>query len=280
MIPAPFEYEVAESADQAVELLGHYGSDAKLIAGGHSLLPLMRLRLAHPNALVDIGRLTHLSFVREEGDKIAIGALTTHDDVQHNDLLRSHCGIVAQAAGRIGDPQVRHRGTIGGSISHGDPASDLPAVLLALDAEFVVRGPTGDRIVGARDFFKDFLQVDLSQHEIVTEIRVPKLDGRGWSYLKFSPRAQDWAVVGVAAILHRSNGSIDSASVGLASMGTTPLRASGVEEALTSGAAVEDAAQEASRDTSPPSDQIGSAEYRTALVKVLTKRALEEALTH
>ena len=278
MIPSPFEYEVAESADQAVELLGHYGSDAKLIAGGHSLLPLMRLRLANPTALIDVGRLSHLSFVREEGDKIAIGALTTHDDVHHSELLRSNCGIVARAAGRIGDPQVRHRGTIGGSVAHGDPASDLPAVLLALDAEFVVRGPTGDRMVGARSFFKDFLQVDLSPHEIVTEIRVPKLDGSGWSYEKFTNRAQDWAVVGVADVVHRSNGSIDRASIGLATMGATPLRASAVEEALTSGAGIEEAAQEAARDTSPPSDQIGSAEYRTALSKVLTRRALEEAL--
>jgi carbon-monoxide dehydrogenase medium subunit len=262
MIPAPFEYEVAESADHAVELLGRFGEDAKLLAGGHSLLPLMKLRLAQPSALVDIGRVSDHSYVREEGDAIAIGALTCHEDVHFDEALRQHCPLVAHAAGEVGDPQVRHLGTIGGSVAHGDPASDLPSVLLTLDAEFVVHGPQGDRVVGAGDFFKGLFEVDLSPQEILTEIRVPKLQGAGWSYQKFHARAQDWAVVGVAAVVRRSNGSIGSAQVGLTTMGETPLRATAVEQALASGADVAAAAQEADRDTSPPSDPMGSADYR------------------
>jgi aerobic carbon-monoxide dehydrogenase medium subunit len=279
MIPAPFEYEVAESSDHAVELLGRFGEDAKLLAGGHSLLPLMKLRLAQPSALVDIGRVSDLSYVREDGDAIAIGALTCHEDVHFDETLRQHCPLVAHAAGEVGDPQVRHLGTIGGSVAHGDPASDLPSVLLTLDAEFVVHGPQGDRTVGAGDFFKGLFEVDLSPQEILTEVRVPKLQGAGWSYQKFHARAQDWAVVGVAAVVKRSNGSIGSAQVGLTTMGETPLRATAVEQALASGADVAAAAQEADRDTSPPSDPMGSADYRKELVKVLTRRALEEAMS-
>jgi carbon-monoxide dehydrogenase medium subunit len=279
MIPAAFEYEVADSADHAVELLGRFGEDAKLLAGGHSLLPLMKLRLAQPSALVDIGRLSDLSYVREEGDRIAIGALTCHEDAHFDEVLGQHCPLVAHAAGEVGDPQVRHLGTIGGSVAHGDPASDLPSVLLTLDAEFVVHGPQGDRMVAARDFFKGLFEVDLSPQEILTEIRVPKMQGAGWSYQKFHARAQDWAVVGVAAVVRKSNGGIGSAQVGLTTMGETPMRAAAVEHALASGADVATASREADRDTSPPSDPMGSAEYRKELVKVLTRRALEEAMS-
>jgi aerobic carbon-monoxide dehydrogenase medium subunit len=273
MIPAPFEYEVADSVDSALDLLGR-SDDAKLLAGGHSLLPLMKLRLAEPSLLVDIGRLRDLSFVREDGDRIAIGALTRHHDVHHNELLRSDCGIVAHAAGEVGDPQVRHFGTIGGSVAHGDPASDMPSVLLALDAEVVVRGRDGERTVPASDFFKGLFEVDLSPQEMITEIRVPKLKGAGWSYQKFHHRAQDWAIVGVAAVA--ANGG---ASVALTTMSETPVRARAVEDALSSGSDPATAAERADEGTSPPSDPFGSAEYRRSLAKVLVRRALEEALS-
>jgi aerobic carbon-monoxide dehydrogenase medium subunit len=279
VIPAPFEYERAESADHALELLGRFGEDAKLLAGGHSLVPLMKLRLARPSALVDIGRLSELSYVREESDAIAIGALTTHEEVQFSETLRQHCPIVAFTAGHVGDPQVRHRGTIGGSVAHGDPASDLPTVLLTADAELVVHGAQGDRTVPARDFFKGLFEVGLSPQEILTEIRVPKLEGAGWSYQKFSARSQDWAIVGAAAVVRRSNGAITDAAVGLTTMSERPIRAKAVEDALSSGAEIAAAAGEADRDTSPPSDPMGSAEYRRELAKVLTRRALEEALS-
>ena len=272
MIPASFDYEVAESADHAIELLGRFGEDAKLLAGGHSLLPLMKLRLAGPSALVDIGRIGDLSYVRDGGDHIAIGAITTHEDVHFNELLRSDNPLVAHAAGEVGDPQVRHRGTIGGSIAHGDPASDLPTVMLALDATFVVRGPSGERTIGARDFFKSFFVTDLGDQEILTEVRVPKLAGAGWSYQKFHTRAQDWAIVGVAAV---ANGG--RTAVALTNMGETPLRAGAVEQALASGSDPAAAAEQALEGTSPPNDALASAEYRNHLAKVLTRRAIEEA---
>jgi carbon-monoxide dehydrogenase medium subunit len=272
VIPAPFDYEVAESADHAIELLGRFGEDAKLLAGGHSLLPLMKLRLAGPSALVDIGRIGDLSYVRDGGDHIAIGAITTHEDVHLNELLRRDNPLVAHAAGEVGDPQVRHRGTIGGSIAHGDPASDLPTVMLALDATFVVRGPGGERTIGARDFFKSFFVTDLGDQEILTEVRVPKLAGAGWSYQKFHTRAQDWAIVGVAAV---ANGG--RTAVAFTNMGETPLRASAVEQALAAGSDPAAAAEQALEGTSPPSDALASAEYRNHLAKVLTRRAIEEA---
>jgi carbon-monoxide dehydrogenase medium subunit len=278
MIPAAFEYEVAESPDHAVELLSQSGEDAKLLAGGHSLLPLMKLRLAYPSVLVDIGRLDALSYVKEEGDVLAIGALTTYTDLERNELLKRECPIVAHTAGQVGDPQVRHRGTIGGTTAHGDPASDLPSVLIALDAEVVVHGSGGDRRVPATDFFKGLFEVDLSPQEMVTELRVPKLARAGWSYQKFHHRAQDWATVGVAAVVRRSNGGID-ASIGLTSMGERPLRATAMEQALASGTDPAEAAQEADQETSPVSDPLGSAEYRRAMVKVFARRAIEEALS-
>jgi carbon-monoxide dehydrogenase medium subunit len=278
MIPAAFEYERAESIVHALDLLAH-NEDAKLLAGGHSLLPLMKLRLARPSMLVDIGRLHDLSYIREDGDAVAVGALTRHHDVEHSDVLKQHCPILAHAAGEIGDPQVRHVGTIGGSVAHGDPASDLPGVLLTLDAEFVVRGPEGSRTVAASDFFTGFFETVLSPGEMVTEIRVPKLPtGTGWSYQKFHRRAQDWAVVGVAAVLQRSNGSVSNARVGLVNMGDRPLRAGTVEEALAGGTDPGSAAEGVAEGTNPPTDTFGSAEYRRDLAKVLARRAVEEAL--
>jgi len=271
MIPAPFEYELAASIDDAIELLGQ-SEDAKLLAGGHSLLPLMKLRFARPATLVDIGRLSDLRYVREDGDRIAIGALTRHHDLQRDLLLAKGCGIVAYTAGLVGDPQVRHRGTIGGSVAHGDPASDLPTVLLCLDAEFVVRGPDGERTVPAADFFTGVFETALGPRDVLTEIRVPRLAG-GFAYEKFHRRAQDWATVGVAAVA--SNGG---AKVALTSMGATPLRASAVEEALAGGTGPADAAQKADEGTDPASDTSASSDFRRHLARVLTRRALEQAL--
>jgi len=268
LIPATFEYERAESVEQAIELLGR--EDAKLLAGGHSLIPAMRLRIARPALLVDIGPVDELRYVREDGDAIAIGALTRHHDLAQDPLVRDHCGLLAEAASLVGDPQVRHRGTIGGSVSHGDPASDLPAVLLALDAELVVTGPEGARTVAAADFFRGVFETALGSQDVLTEIRVPKLDGAGWSYLKFNRRAQDWATVGVAAVA--DNGA---AKVALVNMGATPLRARGVEETLASGADAAAAAEKADEETDPPSDTNGSADYRRFLARVLVRRALE-----
>jgi carbon-monoxide dehydrogenase medium subunit len=271
MIPAPFDYEVAKSVEHAIELLGSRG-DAKLLAGGHSLLPLMRLRIARPTLVVDVGRVEGLRSVRDAGDRIAIGALARHHDVQRDPILQEHCPLLSHTAGLIGDPQVRHRGTIGGSVSHGDPASDLPTVLLALEAELVVRGPDGERTVLAGEFFRGVFQTALGAQDVLVEVRVPKLGtDAAWSYLKFTRRAQDWATVGVAVV--RSNGD---ARVALTNMGATPLRASAVEEALRTGAA--DAAEHAADGTDPPSDTSASAEFRAELARTLTRRALEQAL--
>jgi len=281
MIPLAFDYEVAESVDHAIDLLGQHGDEAKLLAGGHSLLPIMKLRLAAPAVLVDLGRVEELQYVRDEGDHIAIGAMTRHTDVEHGELLQEQCGLLSYTASLVGDPQVRHRGTIGGSISHGDAASDLPSALLALEGTFVIKGPGGERTVAAGDFFKDYLQTALAPDEVLTEIRVPKLGpNSGWSYKKFNRRAQDWAVVGVAAVVEKSNGSISSARIGLTNMGSTPLRATATEGAL-SGAdtsSVAEAASSAAEGTSPASDIAASAEYRRHLARVLTRRAVEEAL--
>ena len=280
MIPLAFDYEVAESVDHAIELLGQHGDEAKLLAGGHSLLPIMKLRLAAPTVLIDLGRIGDLNYVRADGDHLAIGAMTRPCDAERDPTLQEHCGLVSYTASLVGDPSVRHRGTIGGSISHGDAASDLPSALLALDATFVVRGPNGERTVAAGDFFQDYLQTTLAPDEVLTEIRVPKLNGAGWSYKKFNRRAQDWAVVGAAAVVERSNGSIGSARIGLTNMGSTPLRATAAESAL-SGAdptSVAEATGSADEGTSPTSDIAASAEYRRHLARVLSKRAVEEAL--
>ena len=272
MIPAEFDYELAESGEHALQLLEQHGDKAKLLAGGHSLLPLMKLRLATPSMLIDIGRLDDMSYIRDDGDAIAIGALTRHEVVEGSDVLKEHCAIVAHTAGEIGDRQVRHFGTIGGSLAHGDPASDLPTVMLALDAQVVVRSSSGERTVAANEFFTGLFETALGPTELLTEIRVPKLTG-GWSYQKFHHRAQDWAIVGVAAV--QRNGK---ASVALTNMAEVPLRASGVEQALASGNDAAAAAEEAAENTSPPSDPFGSADYRRALAKVLTRRALQEAM--
>ena len=276
MIPAPFDYVVAEHADQAIELLAKR-EDAKLLAGGHSLLPAMKLRLARPALLIDVGRIDELSYVREDGDVIAIGALTRHKDVAGSAVLRQHCPLVSSVAGQVGDPQVRHRGTIGGSLAHGDPASDLPSVVLALDGEVVARGPTGERTIAAKDFFTGVFQTAIGPDEMLVEVRVPKLGSAGWSYVKMHRRAQDWATVGVAAVVERSNGSVGKARVALTNMGATSLRATAVETAIAGGSTIEDAVTHADEGTEPPSDHAASSEFRRHLVRVLTRRALDEA---
>jgi carbon-monoxide dehydrogenase medium subunit len=276
MIPAPFDYEVAESVDHAVALLGDR-EDAKLLAGGHSLVPLLRLRVSRPALLVDLGRIESLSYVRDAGNSIAIGALTRHHDVHTAPLLQEHCPLVSYTAGLIGDPQVRHRGTIGGSLAHGDPASDLPAILLALGGEINIAGPGGSRTVPAAEFFRGVFETAAGPQDVVTEIRVPKLTGdHGWSYLKFRRRAQDWATVGVAVVAKRSNGDVAEAAISLVNMGATPLRASAAEAALVAGEA--DPGAVADEGTQPPSDTSGSADYRRELTRVIARRAIAEAL--
>jgi aerobic carbon-monoxide dehydrogenase medium subunit len=274
VIPAPFDYQRASSVDEAVGLLAEHGDDAKLLAGGHSLLPLMKLRLAQPAVLVDIGRIGELSYVTDGSGTVRIGALTRHHDLATSEVLREQVPLLAEVAGQIGDPQVRHRGTIGGSIAHGDPASDLPAALLALRATLVARGPGGEREIGADDFFTGFLETALAPDEVLTEIRVAALPGAGWAFEKFNRRAQDWAIVGVAAVL--GDGS-SGPGVGLVNMGSQPLRATGVEDALRSGAPAADAAARADEGTEPPDDLNASPEFRRHLAQVLTRRALEAA---
>jgi carbon-monoxide dehydrogenase medium subunit len=273
MIPAPFDYEVAESVDHARELLGSR-EDTKALAGGHSLLPLLRLRVVRPSLLVDIGRIQELSYARDEGSQIAIGALTRHHDVATSPLVQEHNPLVSYAAGLIGDPQVRHRGTIGGSLAHGDPASDLPAVMLALDAEIDIAGADGVRTLTAADFFRGPFETAATPNELLTEIRIPKLTGEHiWSYLKFRRRAQDWATVGVAAIA-RQNGGVSEPAIALISMGATPLRARAAEAAWAAG---EDPGAVASDGTDPPSDTNGTADFRHHLAQVLVRRAVEQA---
>ena len=245
MIPAKFDYVRAGSAEEAVQLIGQHGEEAKFLAGGHSLLPLMRLRLAQPSVLVDIGRLRDLSYIRDAGDHIAIGALTRHTDVERSDVIAEHLPLLANATSHVGDPQVRHRGTIGGSIAHADPASDLPATTLALGATYVAQGPNGTREIAAADFYESFLTSTLAPDELLTEIRVPKMQGAGWSFQKFNRRAQDWAIVGVAA--WRRNGD---AGVALINMASTPVLATSVASALAGGASVEEAAEQAAAEAS------------------------------
>ncbi|HWE54382.1 MAG TPA: xanthine dehydrogenase family protein subunit M [Acidimicrobiales bacterium] len=271
MIPAGFDYRRASTVDEALSLLADGGEDAKLLAGGHSLLPLMKLRLAAPSMLVDIGRLQDLSFVREEGDSVVVGALTRHRDLETSDVLRQHLPLLSHVAGQVGDPQVRHRGTIGGSVAHGDPASDLPAACLALGATFTATGANGTRQIASADFFQGFLETALAPDEILTSITLPKATGAGWSFQKFNRRAQDWAIVGVAAVRG------DRPGIGLVNMGSVPLRATAAEEALAGGASESEAAARATEGLDPPGDLNASPEYRVHLAQVLVRRALEEA---
>ena len=282
MIPAKFDYVRPGSLDEAVSALAGGGDDAKVIAGGQSLLPLLRLRLAYPELLVDVGGLDELRGVTDAGDALVIGARTTHHQLIRDPLVAEHCGLLAQAAATVADPAVRHRGTLGGSLAHADPAGDLPAVALALDATMVARGPGGEREIAAADFFVDYLTSSLQPDEILTAIRVPKL-GPGWGYRyeKFHRTAQAWATVGVAALVRRSNGSVAEARIGLTNMGPTPLRATAAESAAAGAQASRDAlraaAGSADEGTNPPGDLHGAPDYRRHLARVLTGRALAAA---
>ena len=272
MLPAPFDYVRAGSAEEAIALVGEHGEDAKFLAGGHSLLPLMKLRLAQPAVLVDIARISDLSYVREEGNHLAIGALTRHHDVEHSDLVLRHAPLLARATSHVGDPQVRHRGTIGGSIAHADAAADLPATTLALGAVYVVQGPAGRREIPAAEFYTGFLESALAPDEMLIEVRVPKMPSAGWGFEKFNRRAQDWAIVGVAAWREGTR-----AGVALVNMGSTPVYCASVVNALAAGASVAEAAELAAAEAEPQSDNNATAEYRAHLARVLVRRALESA---
>lgn len=279
MIPAAFDYVRAGTVDEAVAALVESGDDAKVLAGGQSLLPLLRLRLAYPSVVIDIGRVPELRGVREDGAAVVIGAMTTHYEVLHDPLIRQHCGLVAEATATVADPAVRHRGTFGGALAHADPAGDLPAVALALDAEMVVQGPGGRRTVPAAEFFVDYLTSALAPDEVLVEVRLPKLAGSwGYRYEKFQRVAQAWAIVGVAAAVRRDNGSIGEARIGLTNMGTTPIRARATEAALAGVAAQEGAvaaaAEHAAEEAEPSSDLNAQADYREHLARVLTRRAV------
>ena len=279
MIPAPFEYEVAESVEHAIELLGTK-EDPKLLAGGQSLLPLMMLRLARPATLIDLGRVSDLAGVRDAGEHLVIGAMTRHHDLNNDALVKKHCPVLAYAAGLVGDPQVRHRGTIGGSLAHCDPAADLPTLVLTLDAQIVAHGPGGERVLGAGECFRGYFETALTPDELIVEVRVPKTGAAGWSYVKFRQRSLDWPTVGVAAVVESDNGTIQSARVGLSNMGQTPLRATAVEQALAGSSrdGVAAAAEQADVGTDPPADTWASSDFRRHLSRVLTARAVEEAL--
>ncbi len=273
MIPASFAYARPGSVEEAVELLASHDGDAKLLAGGQSLIPLLKLRLSAPALLVDIGRLEPLAGVRDQGDHLAIGSLTRHHDLHRDPLVREHAPLLAHAAGQVGDPQVRHLGTLGGSLAHADPAGDLPAVALAYEATVATRGPDGERVVSVTELFTGFLESALAPDEVLCEVRVPKLgQAVGWSFQKFARRAIDWATVGVAVL--RGPGV---ARVGLVSMGPTPLRAAAVEARVAEGASPAEAAEVAADGSEPTSDAWASAWYRRQLARVLVRRALEEA---
>jgi carbon-monoxide dehydrogenase medium subunit len=283
MIPASFDYTRPSSVAEAVSAIGEAGEDAKVLAGGQSLIPVLRLRLSAPTTLIDIARIPELQGVTDDGDAILIGAMTTHHEVMRNALVCEHAPLIAQATATVADPQVRHRGTFGGALVHADPAGDLGAVALAMNCEFVAQGPAGERRIRAADFFVDYLTTALSADELLTAIRVPKTPA-GWSthYEKFNRVAQAWAIVGVAAMVRRENGSIAEARIGLTNMGTTPLRAAAAEQALAgvdvSAGAIAAASSHAAEGTHAPSDLSGQADYREHLARVLTRRAVLTAV--
>jgi aerobic carbon-monoxide dehydrogenase medium subunit len=282
MIPGKFDYVRPDTVDDAVRALADAGDEAKVIAGGQSLLPLLRLRLAYPEVLVDVGGIDELRGVWDSGDSLVIGARTTHYQLVHDPLVAEHAGLLAEATSTVADPAVRHRGTLGGALAHADPAGDLPAVILALDSTLIVRGPGGEREVAAADFFVDYLTSSLEPDEILTAVRIPKL-GPGWGYRyeKFHRTAQSWATVGVAALVRRDNGTVAEARIGLTNMGAVPVRATAAEQAArgaeASRAALNEAAAQAGEGTEPPGDLHGAPDYRRHLARVLTGRALAAA---
>jgi carbon-monoxide dehydrogenase medium subunit len=278
LIPAPFDYHAPTSVEEAVRLLGSSGDDVKVLAGGQSLLPVLKLRLAAPEVVVDLGRIASLVGVREEGDQLAIGAMTPHADMETDPLVAQHTALLARASQTVADPQVRHRGTFGGALVHADPAGDMPAPALAMDAEFVIAGPGGTRTVAASDFFVDLFTTAVGEDEILTEVRVPKFTGWGAHYEKFTRVAQQWSIVAVAAMVRTEGGAIAEARVALTNMGAVPIRAHAVERALV-GVAVEEGAIGAAmasitEGTDPPTDTNGDGVYRSHIAGVLGRRAV------
>ncbi len=278
MITAAFDYEAPESLEEAIRMLHENGEDAKLLAGGHSLVPLMKLRLAAPTVLIDLRKIPGLHGIQRDDGDWRIGPMTRHADLQDTPEL----GVASRAASLIADQQVRNRGTIGGSLAHADPASDMPAVLVACEGELTVRGTGGERTIAAADLFQDYLTTSLAQDEVITEVRLPALEGYGVGYQKFTRRAEDWAMVGVAALVKKgADGSCEDVRIGLTNMASTPIRPSAAENALRGGAldaeSVAAAAGQAAEGTDPPGDLNATPEYKRHLARVLTRRALEEA---
>jgi carbon-monoxide dehydrogenase medium subunit len=278
VIPAPFDYHAPATLDEAVQLLAQAGDDAKLIAGGQSLLPVLRLRMAAPEVVIDLGKIDELRAVREESGTLVIGAMTPHHEVATNPAIRRHAAVLSEAAATVADPQVRHRGTFGGALAHADPAGDMPAPVLALGGELVAVGPQGRRTLSAPDFFAGLFTTALADDEILVAVRIPSHQGWGGHYEKFTRVAQQWSIVAVAAAVRAEGGTIAEARVALTNMGSTPIRATAVEQALVgvpaTDTAVRAAAAQAAADTSPPSDTNGDADYRRHLATVLTRRAV------
>ncbi len=278
MIPAQFEYVAPSTVDEAVAALAAAGEDAKVLGGGQSLLPVLRMRMADPSTIVDVGRIPEMRGVREDGDTLVVGAMTTHHEVQRDPLIRQHAELITLATRTVADPQVRHRGTFGGSLAHADPAGDLPAPALALDAEMVIAGPSGRRTVPASEFFVDYFTTALEPTDLLVEVRMPKWTGWNAHYEKFNRVAQAWSIVGVAAAVRVSGGAIAEARIALTNMGATPIRAMGVEQALVgqqaTAEAVRAAARHATEGTSATGDSSADADYREHLAEVLTGRAV------
>jgi aerobic carbon-monoxide dehydrogenase medium subunit len=268
MIPSSFDYVKVRSVDEALAALAEHGEDAKLLGGGHSLLPIMKLRLAIPTVLIDLGGIRDLSYVRVEGDEVVIGAGTRLFEVERDEVVRTEVPLLSHVAGRVGDPQVRHRATVGGTVAHSDPASDVPTGLLALGGSVVVQGPAGRRAIPVTSCWTGFFETDIAWDEVVVEVRVPRTGSTGWGYEKFTRRENDWAIVAAAAVDGR---------VALANMAGTVVRAAATEEALARGASIAEAAALADQGTSPSSDMHADADYRRHLARLLTRRALETA---
>jgi aerobic carbon-monoxide dehydrogenase medium subunit len=277
MIPAEFDYAVAGSLDEAIKMLSEGGEDAKLLAGGHSLIPLMKLRLAAPSLLIDLRKVPGLHGVSREDGSWRIGALTPHTVLEHSPEL----GLASTVAGTIADPQVRNRGTIGGSLAHGDPASDLPGVLLAAEGSVTVQGPDGQRTIEAKDLFQSYMETAIGPTEVLTEVRMPAFEGWGHNYQKFNRRSEDWAMVAVAALVKQTGDVCEDVRISLTNMGSVPLRATAVEEALRGQSltkeSIASAAEQAGEGTDPPADLNASADYKRHLATVLCRRALEQA---
>jgi carbon-monoxide dehydrogenase medium subunit len=280
VIPAAFDYVAPTSVDEALAALAEAGEDAKVLAGGQSLLPILRMRLNAPETVVDLGRVEALRGITDGGDHLAIGAMTPYSDLVESDLVREHASLLAEAVETVADPQIRHRGTIGGALVHADPAGDVGAPVLALDATMVVVGSSGERTVPAGEFFVDLFETAVGEGELLTQIRIPKHTGWGSAYEKFVRVSHQWSIVAVAATVKADGGTISEARIGLTNMGSTPLRATAVEQALVGRSAdqVADACAAAADGTNPPSDLNGDADYRRHLASVLTRRAVEKAL--